>query len=81
MNILFTMLPLALKVAGAWFDYKITGKITESEYLKAKEAFAKARFKGNKSADARVSIENQFQQLEKEKANGSQETPKAPTDL
>lgn len=69
MNMLFTILPLALKVAGAWFDWKVTGNITEAEYKKIASDFAIARGKGNKSADARLSIEGQFEQLEKEKVD------------
>ncbi len=69
MNLLFTILPLALKVGGAWFDWKVTGKITETEYRNIANAFAIARGRGNKSADARLSVDNQFSELEKEKAN------------
>lgn len=67
MGFLTTLLPAALNLGIAWFQSKVTKTITEAQYKEKASAYAIARAKGNKSADARISIDNQFQQLEKEK--------------
>lgn len=72
MSLITMVLPAALKLGMAWFQFYVTKSITEDEYKKAAVSFAIARGKGNKSADARISIENQFQQLEKEIKNESE---------
>jgi len=69
MNLFTMILPAALKLGMAYFEYKVTKTITEAEYKEIANKFAIARGKGNKSADAREDVEDQFTELEKEKLN------------